>query len=301
MFDSCWGHDFFFVYQSRNAPPLGAGGLVGKTILDKPASTFAPEDAFVQRCGAKRREVGVGAYEWGGFRRKMSTSQRCRDKKIPFLVSLGMCFLFGVMSLFAQVSQENVSLSEETPVVVSVQESDEKTPPKMVSAEELEAMKTEWEKVREQQIQMIREKEEQLEKLKEEIFDKMKIMKPQKNAEPVKPNPEVSEKSAPVKPESKAAESASPQDSSREIELSAWEKSLSEQEARLEQRREALEVKARQLNEKEIALRAEVDRMANERSVLAQSRKMDIKERESLSPSSSLEKSKNKTDAVSAR
>jgi hypothetical protein len=35
-------------------------------------------------------------------------------------------------------------------------------------------MKSEWEQVREQQIQMIREKEEQLEKLKEDLFTKLK-------------------------------------------------------------------------------------------------------------------------------
>lgn len=41
---------------------------------------------------------------------------------------------------------------------------------------ELDRLKTEWETVREQQIQMIREKEDQLEKLKEEIFAKMKAL-----------------------------------------------------------------------------------------------------------------------------
>ncbi|HNX69064.1 MAG TPA: hypothetical protein PLL75_04715 [Candidatus Omnitrophota bacterium] len=39
---------------------------------------------------------------------------------------------------------------------------------------DFEALKKEWEEVREQQIRMIREKEEQLEKLKEELFAKMK-------------------------------------------------------------------------------------------------------------------------------
>ena len=41
---------------------------------------------------------------------------------------------------------------------------------------ELDALKAEWEAVREQQVQMIREKEDQLEKLKEEIFAKMKAL-----------------------------------------------------------------------------------------------------------------------------
>lgn len=42
---------------------------------------------------------------------------------------------------------------------------------------ELDKLKTEWEAVREQQVQMIREKQDQLEKLKEEIFSKMKTLK----------------------------------------------------------------------------------------------------------------------------
>jgi gas vesicle protein len=41
---------------------------------------------------------------------------------------------------------------------------------------ELDKLKTEWEAVREQQVQMIREKQDQLEKLKEEIFSKMKAL-----------------------------------------------------------------------------------------------------------------------------
>jgi uncharacterized protein involved in exopolysaccharide biosynthesis len=42
---------------------------------------------------------------------------------------------------------------------------------------ELDNLKTEWEAVREQQVQMIREKQDQLEKLKEEILSKMKTLK----------------------------------------------------------------------------------------------------------------------------
>ncbi len=41
-----------------------------------------------------------------------------------------------------------------------------------ITPEQLNAMKAEWEDVREQQIQMIRDKEEQLEKIKEELFEK---------------------------------------------------------------------------------------------------------------------------------
>ena len=46
-----------------------------------------------------------------------------------------------------------------------------------ISKAELENLKTEWEAVREQQVQMIREKEDELEKLKEEIFSKMKTQR----------------------------------------------------------------------------------------------------------------------------
>jgi len=52
----------------------------------------------------------------------------------------------------------------------AVSEAEAPAPPKT----ELDRLKTEWEAVREQQVQMIREKEDQLEKLKEEIFSKMK-------------------------------------------------------------------------------------------------------------------------------
>ncbi len=60
--------------------------------------------------------------------------------------------------------------------VVTGQETAEpsKTAEQLVSKSELDKLKTEWEAVREQQVQMIREKEDQLEKLKEEIFSKMK-------------------------------------------------------------------------------------------------------------------------------
>lgn len=42
---------------------------------------------------------------------------------------------------------------------------------------ELDKLKTEWEAVREQQVQMIREKQDQLEKMKEEVFSKMQALK----------------------------------------------------------------------------------------------------------------------------
>ncbi|MFH1800419.1 MAG: hypothetical protein ABH891_06210 [Candidatus Omnitrophota bacterium] len=45
-----------------------------------------------------------------------------------------------------------------------------------VPQSELDKLKTEWEAVRDQQVQMIREKQDQLEKLKEEIFSKMQTL-----------------------------------------------------------------------------------------------------------------------------
>lgn len=45
---------------------------------------------------------------------------------------------------------------------------------KPLSEAQLATLKSEWEAVRDEQVQMIREKQDQLEKLKEEIFSKMK-------------------------------------------------------------------------------------------------------------------------------
>ncbi|MBU9888479.1 MAG: hypothetical protein KTQ49_01245 [Candidatus Omnitrophica bacterium] len=54
-----------------------------------------------------------------------------------------------------------------------------------ITAEQLNAMKAEWEAVREQQIRMIREKEDQLEALKEELFSKLQADK--KGEDPLSP------------------------------------------------------------------------------------------------------------------
>lgn len=56
-----------------------------------------------------------------------------------------------------------------------------------ITPEQFNAMKAEWEEVREGQIQMIREKEEQLEKLKEDLFQKLRAAEgaPQLPAVPV--------------------------------------------------------------------------------------------------------------------
>jgi chaperonin cofactor prefoldin len=53
--------------------------------------------------------------------------------------------------------------------------SDLKTPPETMA--EFETLKSEWEKVRDQQIRMIQDKEQDLERLKEELFEKMRDRK----------------------------------------------------------------------------------------------------------------------------
>ena len=92
-----------------------------------------------------------------------------------------------------------------------------------------EAMKTEWEQVREQQIQMIREKQEELEKLKEEIFAKMEA------------------------PKSPAVEQKTMRLASTEEELFSRKKALDEQEVRLEQKRKALDARDREMNQKHVS------------------------------------------------
>ncbi|MFH0986355.1 MAG: hypothetical protein V1882_12640 [Candidatus Omnitrophota bacterium] len=57
--------------------------------------------------------------------------------------------------------------------VQGVEETSQKSA-KPLSEAQLATLKSEWEAVRDEQVQMIREKQDQLEKLKEEIFSKMK-------------------------------------------------------------------------------------------------------------------------------
>jgi septal ring factor EnvC (AmiA/AmiB activator) len=75
-------------------------------------------------------------------------------------------FLFGMLAGFFLLPSVVVR-AENAP---AVSKAAEPAPPKT----ELDKLRTEWEAVREQQVQMIRGKEDQLEKLKEEIFSKMK-------------------------------------------------------------------------------------------------------------------------------
>ena len=77
-------------------------------------------------------------------------------------------FLFWVLAMLI-LSPLGIVIAQDTATVSKKAEE-----PALKS--ELDNLKTEWEAVREQQVQMIREKEDQLEKLKEEIFSKMKTL-----------------------------------------------------------------------------------------------------------------------------
>lgn len=99
-------------------------------------------------------------------------------KKMKFV---GVLFLgvWAVLSLFptgAVLGQDAAEISQKSEAP-ELQKTGESIPPQVAEPAPksgLDNLKTEWEAVREQQVQMIREKEDQLEKLKEEIFAKMK-------------------------------------------------------------------------------------------------------------------------------
>jgi len=92
---------------------------------------------------------------------------KMRGKAIVKRLKMKEFFLLGMLAGFLLLPSVAVR-ADDAPAVSVV----EKPPPKT----ELDKLKSEWEAVREQQIQMIREKEDQLEKLKEEIFSKMKAL-----------------------------------------------------------------------------------------------------------------------------
>lgn len=105
--------------------------------------------------------------------------------------------------------------------------------PKAAPESNLDAMKAEWEQVREQQIQMIREKEEQLEKIKEDLFQKMKVME-----QPANPVPAVSGKATSVSAEQIKIQAALLE--KKATDLTRREQALAEEEARLAQKSDAL-------------------------------------------------------------
>lgn len=85
--------------------------------------------------------------------------------------SLNRAVGFGIVAWLVFFPAASVSGQEKTSAATETASSKEVS---QVTPEQLNAMKAEWEEVREQQIQMIREKEEQFEKLKEELFKKLK-------------------------------------------------------------------------------------------------------------------------------
>ncbi len=110
--------------------------------------------------------------------------------------------------------------------------------------EDFEAVKAEWEAVREQQIQMIQEKEAQLETLKEELFAKRNLsQEPREAQEPAAFVPEADTVSEKLKLESSLLQK-------REEALAEREQSLARLEAALGQKQEALEARERELSAK---------------------------------------------------
>lgn len=108
---------------------------------------------------------------------------------------------------------------------------------------DFEALKEEWEQVREQQIQVLREKEEQLEKLKEELFVKMKTP-------PVSPETAVAAAQADLARELEKTKAEGDVVKAKEKELAQREQTLLDLQAQLEQKRDALEAKEMKLNKK---------------------------------------------------
>ena len=123
----------------------------------------------------------------------------------------------------------------------------EKKAEQAASKSELDKLKTEWEAVREQQIQMIREKEDQLEKLKEEIFARMKG-----SSVPVTPQPDVSRPQplvAPVSvpPAGNSSTEFEAQKAALQAERQKFFAEMSRQKESLRQLQSALDKKAKQL------------------------------------------------------
>lgn len=100
-------------------------------------------------------------YEWHYSKRQRKAEGKMRKfTKTAFFWSLAVLVLFPAGVAIAQATAKtSEKIGEPAP------------------KSELDKLKTEWEAVREQQVQMIREKQDQLEKLKEEIFSKMKALK----------------------------------------------------------------------------------------------------------------------------
>ena len=158
-------------------------------------------------------------------------------KRVSFFWILAVLFLFPAG---AAIGQDTAGTSKKV----------EKPAPKS----ELDNLKTEWEAVREQQVQMIREKEDQLEKLKEEIFAKMKVLNATSALQPGVSQPEVPSAPGPVLPVDKrgaVTPGSSPgfeaQKASLQAERQKFFAEMSRQKESLRQLRSTLDEKAKQL------------------------------------------------------
>jgi|GEM_PF-2990309 len=115
---------------------------------------------------------------------------------------------------------------------------------------EFQAMKAEWEQVREQQIQMIQEKEEQLEKLKEELFAKKKVISGSSVEQKTDGQPrELQGVGVPLMGKQNSEEKASAL-LRKEADLNKRERDLRELETKLEQKKKDLDAREAALTEK---------------------------------------------------
>ncbi len=118
---------------------------------------------------------------------------------------------------------------------------------------ELDKLKTEWEQVREQQIQMIREKEDQLEKLKEEVLAKMQTLNAAPTAEAL---PVDTKEAAPVMEPSSGEDPRAAFQAERQKffkEMARQKESLRQQQAALDEKAKQLEAERRKFESEKTA------------------------------------------------
>ncbi len=149
---------------------------------------------------------------------------------------------FGVVAFLIFFPSSRVSGQETGRAATEAVPNKEEAP--QVTLEQLNAMKAEWEEVREQQIQMIQEKEAQFEKLKEDLFKKVRAAEDAPAApakEPVPLEPPVHE--AVLKEDGKTQIEALLLQQKEQV-LAAREQALAAKESALMQRAVAVENKA---------------------------------------------------------
>jgi len=154
-------------------------------------------------------------------------------EKVSFFWILAALFLFPVGTAIGQDVAEPSRKAEEP-----------------APKSDLDKLKTEWEAVREQQIQMLLEKERQLEKLKEEIFAKMKALNVPATPQSGKSQP-VSASDPSLVPQGETVPDSSSelevQKSSFQAERQKFFAEMSRQKESLRQLQSSLDQKAKQL------------------------------------------------------